>query len=502
MATSFLATLPFLFLFSNQVECSYLLNDVASCKFGELPCENGQCINRKAWCDGPQDCHDGSDEMYCKIGNPNDAKKGFLNNCDKSQYFRCDDGMCIPKAGRCDDMPDCENGEDEESCDYDYDSDMNEDSLDISTTLTPITTVSTTTTTTSTTTTAFPPKSSSRGDVSWIPTRIDALRKSVRYIIEERDIRWGWGKATPRIATALYLANDSYFDFDNMDGLMTKKQLEVQLALDLMRHAEKALRMHELSHYIHALVVTCNNPKNFHGVNIVKLLKKSVAQRQAKSLLVNPIAYLALCNAGEFSDSYIRKLKNMAYKRSVEQRWLDIQAYVLLAISCRTMNSFNDSKEWSLLKKDVARNITEWQQPDGSFGSIYSTGLALQALIAADEYGTETAKGRAMTYLLTKQDWQGSFGTDVDNYFVIPALNMKSLASIHTRNCKPNPYGTQSTEGERQDGKKKKQMYVHYSLWIGGDKNEIQTITLGLPRHSNFLDVMEAAIKINPRYKS
>lgn len=47
----------------------------------------------------------------------------------------------------------------------------------------------------------------------------------------------------------------------------------------------------------------------------------------------------------------------------------------------------------------------------------------------------------------------------------------------------------------------KKQMIVHYSLWIGGDKNEIHTITLGLPKHSNFVEVMEAAEKMNPRYK-
>lgn len=52
-----------------------------------------------------------------------------------------------------------------------------------------------------------------------------------------------------------------------------------------------------------------------------------------------------------------------------------------------------------------------------------------------------------------------------------------------------------------RDHAKKKQMIVHYSLWIDGDKNEIHTITIGLPRHSNFLEVMKAAEKLNPRYK-
>lgn len=59
----------------------------------------------------------------------------------------------------------------------------------------------------------------------------------------------------------------------------------------------------------------------------------------------------------------------------------DIQAYALMAISCRTLSNQSTMKEWLLLKKDVARNITEWQQADGSFGNVYSTGLALQVRI-------------------------------------------------------------------------------------------------------------------------
>lgn len=493
-----------LFCLATQALCSYLLNDVGSCNFGELPCDNGQCIDRKAWCDGPVHCTDESDENFCRTINPfhtNGSKNP--NGCDKSSHFICDNGLCIPKAARCDDMPDCENGEDEENCDYSYESSEDAESELPPTTNIPTTIETTTTsdsTTTAATTTTASSSASSRKPLTWIPSRFDVLHKSVQHVIEMRDVRWGWGRATPKVVTALSLANQSYFDLDNHDGLMTKKQLEVQLALDLMKHAEKPMRIHDLIHYVHALLATCNSPKDFHGVNIVRLLKRTIAQRQMKGLFVNPSAYLALCNAGDFSDSYLRKLKNMAYRRSEEQRWLDIQAYALMAISCRVLTNRKNTKEWLHLKKDVARNITEWQQTDGSFGNVYSTGLALQALIAAEEPGTEGSKGRAMTYLLMKQDWQGSFGHDMDNFYVLPALNIRSLAHVHERNCKPNPYGTQNTEAARHHGKKK-QMIVHYSLWIGGDKNEIHTITLGLPKHSNFLEVMEAAEKMNPRYK-
>ncbi|GFR12386.1 uncharacterized protein TNCT_540591, partial [Trichonephila clavata] len=340
-----------------------------------------------------------------------------------------------------------------------------------------------------------------RADTSWIPSRFDVLQKSIHHLIEQRDALWGWGRSTPRMVTALYLANSSYFDRDNYEGLLTKKQLEVQLALDLMRHTEKPLRMHDLVHYVHSLLATCTNPRDFHGVNVVKLLKKAMGRRQMKGLFVSPSAYLALCNAGDAPDNYLRRLKNMAYKKNDEPRWLDVQTYALLAISCWASENSSHSKEWLTMKRDVARNISEWQQADGGFGSVHSTGLALQALIAAEEPGTETTKGRAMTHLLMNQDWQGTYGNELDNYYVMPALNMKSLAFIHDRKCRTHAHDTQGTEGVRSSLEDPKHTIVHYSLWIGGDKNEIQTVTLAMPKHANFLEVMDAAQKLNPHFK-
>ncbi|KAF8776829.1 hypothetical protein HNY73_013772 [Argiope bruennichi] len=493
---------------------SYMQNDIPKCEYQELPCESGQCVDRTSWCDGPPDCFDDSDEKYCRTFDPSESKRpNNLNDCSESRYFQCLNGMCIPKVARCNDMPDCQDGEDEENCDYLYES--NEPSEEDTKTDSPTSTASalnlTTTSTTTkpfvaTTTTEAPPstlpsKYIPRGDTSWIPSRFDVLQKSIHHLLEQRDALWGWGRSTPRMVTALYLSNASYFDKDNYEGLLTKKQLEVQLALDLMRHNEKPLRMHDLVHYVHALLATCVNPRDFHGVNVVKLLKKAMGRRQTKGLFVSPLAHLALCNAGDAADPHLRRLKNMAYRRNEEPRWLDVQTYALLAISCFAAQNSSHAKEWRTMRRDVAKNISEWQQADGGLGSIHSTGLALQALIAAEEPGTETAKGRAMTYLLMNQNWQGVYGNELDNYYVMPALNMKSLASVHHRKCRAHAHDTQGIEGERSSAENAKHTMVHYSLWIGGDKNEIQTLTLAMPRHSNFLDVMEAAQKLNPHFK-
>ncbi|GBO29680.1 hypothetical protein AVEN_164807-1 [Araneus ventricosus] len=80
--------------------------------------------------------------------------------------------------------------------------------------------------------------------------------------------------------------------------------------------------MHDIVHYVHALLATCVNPRDFHGVNVVKLLKKSMGRRQTRGLFVSPLAHLALCNAGDAADPHLRRLKNMAYRRNDEPRWL------------------------------------------------------------------------------------------------------------------------------------------------------------------------------------
>lgn len=39
---------------------------LSECPDGELPCENGVCINKNFFCDRNVDCHDGSDERDCR----------------------------------------------------------------------------------------------------------------------------------------------------------------------------------------------------------------------------------------------------------------------------------------------------------------------------------------------------------------------------------------------------------------------------------------------------
>lgn len=72
------------------------------CMAYEYKCTSGNCVPADSWCNGTQECSDGSDESNCP--------------CKRGQ-FECHDGSCINIAKRCNGYKDCQpSGEDEMNC--------------------------------------------------------------------------------------------------------------------------------------------------------------------------------------------------------------------------------------------------------------------------------------------------------------------------------------------------------------------------------------------------
>ena len=61
-----------------------------------------KCISKEFWCDGDQDCEDGSDEVGCVI----------QESCDYPSH-QCDESKCLDVTMLCDGKRDCKDGSDE-----------------------------------------------------------------------------------------------------------------------------------------------------------------------------------------------------------------------------------------------------------------------------------------------------------------------------------------------------------------------------------------------------
>ncbi|KAJ8870464.1 hypothetical protein PR048_029486 [Dryococelus australis] len=77
-------------------------SEYPECLATEFVCDNKHCVSFDHYCDGDDDCHDGSDEKGCQA---------FCNI--KTQIYCAPDSTCLPLTKKCDGNIDCSDGSDE-----------------------------------------------------------------------------------------------------------------------------------------------------------------------------------------------------------------------------------------------------------------------------------------------------------------------------------------------------------------------------------------------------
>ncbi|XP_050528252.1 sortilin-related receptor-like isoform X2 [Daktulosphaira vitifoliae] len=104
----------------NPTTPSLPFNINGSCNEWLFRCGNGKCIPYWWKCDKVIDCEDGSDEEQCGSLPPIETKKSTTESPSKGtclpHYFQCNSGLCIEDSWVCDEINDCDQGEDEADC--------------------------------------------------------------------------------------------------------------------------------------------------------------------------------------------------------------------------------------------------------------------------------------------------------------------------------------------------------------------------------------------------
>ncbi|GIY65848.1 uncharacterized protein CEXT_337171 [Caerostris extrusa] len=305
-----------------------------------------------------------------------------------------------------------------------------------------------------------------------------------------------WGSEVARIAVALYLSNNTLF----VSNSTLRDEIAYELSLDLLsRLALKKITdvsSTELAAYINAFLVTCIDPKKFYVLDLVSELRKRVDAQN----YTNPSVLLALCNAGErIMDRDIQKLLSL-FDNVHREFWTDTQALAILALTCASKQPYEayDLEEI----RELTMELKKRQYRNGTVENLKTTALVMQALLAAESEADEENfdEEKALKQILHSQMADGSFGSIVNTYYVLPALGRKSLVNISSSHCTPAVVDENDAIKDlmNQVGEKWR---IHISLWIGNDRTVERTLALKVPANSSLYRVMEIAATVDDKYK-
>lgn len=366
-----------------------------------------------------------------------------------------------------------------------------------------------TTVTTLATNTWEPPQKSD------VPHVGQAIQKALNYLIQHRQPDWGWGNDTHHVMLTLQLANNTGKEIEqqSLEMQLSAKQMEVEILLMISKHHESPPPLGRLAAYTLALGALCRDPRSFHGRDLVTAL----LHREPPHDLEFAYATLAACSsAAHVRRRHIRRLLDIA--NAAADHSLDTISMVILALRCVVQ----DHRHRSLIhfvRRPMA-GLARQQHPDGSFGGLATTALAIQALEdsengpgAHQHWSLPTAR----KWLLERQNPDGGWGDVAKTAAAVAALTPTSLAAVRPAHCsdklqdnRHEPLDNNGGDGglkmAYQSGQAinesdARNVSFTYTLWLGTNVTENYTLYMVTPRNISFYHVMQMAADQDPKFK-
>lgn len=358
----------------------------------------------------------------------------------------------------------------------------------------------------------------------------EGIQKALDLLREKRSTDYGWENDTHMVILAKELSSardptdvDTHLQvIQELEDFLSVKQMEIEILSMLDRHhlLPKPVNLDKLARYVLALGSLCKDPKRFHGHDLVAILQHHEPTQDQEFALTT----LAVCSsAAHVRKRQIRRLLDIA--SGVTDQSVDTIAMVILALRCIVTD--HRHRHLQHFVRRPARGLATLQGPRGSFGSLRSTALAMQALqdLEPDPAGPWN-RSAASKWILARQRPDGGWteepiqdgqdpsigiGLTAD---IILALGWKGLGAVRALQCDHVIRETNDNPSENGEPKlaapvglvssaeesEPKNISYTYTLWLGTNVTEAFSLSIISPKNTSFFRAMTQAADIDPRF--
>lgn len=356
------------------------------------------------------------------------------------------------------------------------------------------------------------------------------IQKAIDWLREKRLPDYSWGNDTHMVILAKELSgardpgdNDNHVqEITDLESMLSIKQMEIEVLTMVDRHHSmpKPVNTDKIAKYILAMGALCKDARHFYGHDLVATLEHHEHDQGQEYEFA--LTALAVCSsATHVRKRQIRRLLDIA---SGEVNNVDTIAMVLLALRCIVTD--HRHRHLQHFVRRPARGLATLQGPQGSFGSLRSTALAMQALqdLEPDPAG-KWNRTAASEWLLSKQRIDGGWseepiqdGQDASvgvglTADIILALGWKGLGAVRALQC-DHVIRESSDNGYENGGSKIAEVVLQpnleeneprnvsytYTLWVGTNETEEYSLDLTSPKNTTFFRAMKQAAEIDPRF--